>query len=81
MSATICASAPVARLGGKKLQAPRSTRGARLARPSRSANRLQVQAFKVTLKTPSGEESLEVDGEDACPSLHNLIHLWPGPVV
>ena len=36
----------------------------------------QVMAFKVTLKTPSGEETIEVDGE-----VHSPCHSPPPAVV
>ncbi|KAK9793221.1 hypothetical protein WJX73_005042 [Symbiochloris irregularis] len=62
MATSLCSVSPVARLGRGKLQASRRV-GARLARPTRAASRLRVQAYKITLKTPSGEESIEC-GDD-----------------
>lgn len=64
MATTLCSFSPVARLGHGRLgyKAPKQV-GAKLARPSRAASRLRVQAFTITLKTPSGEESIEC-GDD-----------------
>ena len=59
--AAVCASTTVARLG--KGPSARRTFAARSARPIRSAAKFQVNAFKVTLKTPSGEETIEVDAD------------------
>ena len=63
MATTICAVTPVARLGRGRLgyKAP-SKVAAKMVRPSRAASRLRVNAFTITLKTPSGDETVECGG-------------------
>ena len=67
MAAIVQCAAPVASLSStRSLKAPSATKQflvARLARPARSVSSFKVNAFKVTLKTPSGEETIEVDGD------------------
>ncbi|KAK9823305.1 hypothetical protein WJX72_001796 [[Myrmecia] bisecta] len=62
MASTVCAATPVCRIGGRRvsLKAPSAGRvfAARPA-PVRPAFQFQVNAYKVTLKTPSGEETIE----------------------
>lgn len=59
--AAICASTTVARLG--QGSSARRSFAVRSARPVRSAAKFQVNAYKVTLVTPSGKETIEVDGD------------------
>ena len=55
--ASICASTSVSRVSARRSFAVRT------ARPVRSAAKFQVNAFKVTLNTPSGAQTIEVDAD------------------
>lgn len=66
MASTMCASTSMSRVGGRRvsIKAPSATRAFLPAsRPIRAASAFKVQAFKVTLKTPEGEQEIEC-GED-----------------
>ena len=65
MATALCTVSPVARLGRGRLgyKAP-SKVGAKMVRPARAAHRLRVNAFTITLKTPSGDETVECSGTD-----------------
>ena len=55
--ASIYASVSVARVSARRSFAVRT------ARPVRSAAKFQVKAFQVTLVTPSGSQTIEVDAD------------------
>ena len=64
MATTVCASAPVARIGARRsLRAPSVNKifGARVA-PARAAAAMKIYAFQITLKTPDGEQQIECAG-------------------
>lgn len=57
---------PMARVGGRRvsIKAPSATKALMpAARPIRATTSFKVQAFKVTLKTPEGEQEIEC-GDD-----------------
>lgn len=56
------ASLRVARAVGSKPSVSRTFRAAPVARP-RAAAKMGCYAFKVTLKTPSGDQTIEVDAD------------------
>lgn len=55
--ASICASVSVARLSARRSFAVRTPRSVR------SAAKFQVSAFQVTLNTPTGSQTIEVDAD------------------
>ena len=63
MATTLCSVTPVARLGKGRLgyKAP-SKVGAKIVRPTRAASKFRVNAYTITLKTPSGDETVECGG-------------------
>ena len=66
MATTMRCVAPQARIGGRvSIKAPSQTKAFGLSIPKnrRSASKFQAMAYKITLKTPSGEEEIECDGE------------------
>ncbi|KAL3155877.1 Ferredoxin [Trebouxia sp. C0010 RCD-2024] len=66
MASTMCASTPMTRVAGRRvsIKAPSATKAFMpAARPIRAASSFKVQAFKVTLKTPDGDQEIEC-GED-----------------
>lgn len=58
----MCASTTMARIGSSPSAARRSF-AVRSVRPVRSAAKFQVKAFQVTLVTPSGSQTIEVDAD------------------
>ena len=65
---------PQARLGAKvSIQAPSQAKafGLGIPRTRRAANQFKALAYKITLKTPNGDEEIECDGE--CGLLCNWI--------
>lgn len=66
MASVMCATTSMTRVGGRRVsvKAPSATKALMPAtRPIRARTSFQVQAFKVTLKTPEGEQEIEC-GED-----------------
>lgn len=69
MATTMRAVAPQARLGSKvAIKAPSQAKAFGLGVPKtrRAANQFKALAYKITLKTPSGDEEIECDGEPKC---------------
>ena len=66
MACTMMTTTPMARVGGRRvsIKAPSATKALMPAtRPIRATTSFKVQAFKVTLKTPEGEQEIEC-GDD-----------------
>jgi len=63
MAAITCATAPTARLGGRRVSLKSTPNTSRIfaSRPSqvRAASQFKVQAYKVTLNTPDGTQEIE----------------------
>ncbi len=69
MATTMRCVAPTARIGGRvSIKAPSQTKafGLSIPRRGRTTSQFKAMAFKITLKTPSGEEEIECDGEFCC---------------
>lgn len=61
--------APTARIGGRvALKAPSQAKAFGLGVPKlgRKASQFKAMAFKVTLKTPDGDQEIECDGTPCC---------------
>jgi len=65
MATTMRCVTPTARIGGRVcIKAPSQTKafGLSIPKTKRSVSQFKAMAFKITLKTPSGEEEVECDG-------------------
>lgn len=69
MATTMRCVAPTARIGGRvALKAPSQTKlfGLGVPKAGRRAQQFKAMAYKITLKTPSGDEEIECDGARCC---------------